>query len=364
MRTLFSRAIQIDPSFHIALGVLVVFAIAEVFFATSYYVGRARANRVASQPVTPTIASAPATSAASALAPAAAQPSVAPSTPLSTPPASVVDQLLLQGKEFRERGDTTNALARFQEALDSEPDNTAVLQETAQTYESMQMFDRANDVWRRIKQISPSDSATYALADRRLKVGVPAAPSVEPGGGAAESDVISSKDVGGNTEGPIMGISDVKTNQTSDPEVETNLTLEIGIKKQPGAVIDHNKVKILVFLYDVVNDKDIKLTDADVSNEWLTSKHDWSDTNPEVLLVRYVRPKTSGALSESSLSEAAAKVRPGQKGRGSKSSADSGQRKYLGYIVRVYYGDDLQAVQAEPSRLLQQFPALKSPSAR
>ncbi len=362
MRTLFSRAIQIDPSFHVALGVLVIFAIAEVFFATSYYVGRARANRVAAQPVTPTIA--PATSSAPALAPAAAQPSVSPSTAVSTPPTSVVDQLLREGKEFRERGDMTNALARFQEALDSEPDNTGVLQETAQIYESMQMFDRANDVWRRIKQISPSDSATYALADRRLKVGVPAPPTVEPGGAPTETDVPSSKDVGGNTEGPIMGISDVKTKETSDPEAETNLALEIGIKKQPGAVIDHNKVKILVFLYDVVNDKDIKLTDADVSNEWLTSKHDWSDTNPEVLLVRYVRAKTGGALSESSLSEAAAKVRPGQKGRGSKGSADIGQRKYLGYIVRVYYADDLQAVQAEPSRLLQQFPALKSPSAR
>jgi hypothetical protein len=272
--------------------------------------------------------------------------------------------LLREGKEFRERGDTTNAIARFQEALDSEPDNTGVLQEMAQTYESMQIFDRANDVWRRIKQISPSDSATYALADRRLKVGVPAPPTVEPGGAPAEADVPARKDVGGNAEGPIMGISDVKTKETPDPETETNLALEIGIKKQPGAVIDHNKVKILVFLYDVVNDKDIKLTDADVSNEWLTSKHDWSDTNPEVLLVRYVRAKTGGALSESSLSEAAAKVRPGQKGRGSKGSADIGQRKYLGYIVRVYYGDDLQAVQAEPARLLQQFPPLKNPSAR
>jgi hypothetical protein len=77
-----------------------------------------------------------------------------------------------------------------------------------------------------------------------------------------------------------------------------------------------------------------------------------------------VRAKTGGALSESSLSEAAAKVRPGQKGRGSKSSAGIGQRKYLGYIVRVYYGDDLQAVQAEPARLLQQFPPSKSPSAQ
>jgi len=361
MRTLLSRAIQIDPSFHAALGVLVILAIAEVFFATSYYVGRARANRVSVQAVTATIARAPA---ASASTPAAAQPSVPPTAALSTPPPSIVDQLLRDGKEFRERGDTTNALARFQEALDSEPDNSGVLQEMAQTYESMQMFDRANDVWRRIKQISPSDSSTYALADRRLKVGVPAAPTIEPGGAPAEADVPSRKDVGGNADGPIMGISDVKTRETPDPETETNLALEIGIKKQPGAVVDHNKVKILVFLYDVVNDKDIKLTDADVSNEWITSKHDWSDTNPEVLLVRYVRAKTGGALSESSLSEAAAKVRPGQKGRGSKGSADIGQRKYLGYIVRVYYGDDLQAVQAEPARLLQQFPPAKSPSAR
>ena len=364
MRTLLSRAIQIDPSFHVALGVIVTLAIAEVFFASSYYVGRARANRVSTQAIMATVARAPAASSPLAPAPAAAQPSVPPVAVLNTPPASIVDQLLREGKEFRERGDTTNALARFQEALDSEPDNTAVLQEQAQTYESMQLLDRANDVWRKIKQITPSDSATYALADRRLKVGVTAQPTVEPGGGPVEGDIPSRKDVGGNPDGPIMGISDVKAKETSDPDAETNLALEIGIKKESGAAIDHNKVRILVFLYDIVNDKDIRLTDADVSNEWLTSKHDWSDTNPEVLQVRYVRAKTGGALSESSLSEAAAKVRPGQKGRGSKNSADIGQRKYLGYIVRVYYGDDLQAVQAEPARLLQQFPASKSPSER
>jgi tetratricopeptide (TPR) repeat protein len=363
MRTLLSRAIQIDPSFHVALGMIVIFGITEMFFATSYYVGRARANRVPAEAVAATIARAPAASSSPSVR-AAAQPGVAPPGAGTSPTPSIIDQLLREGKELRERGDTTTALARFQEALDSEPDSTGVLQEMAQTYESMQLFDRANDVWRRIKQISPSDSATYALADRRLKVGVPAQPAVEPGSGLADTEVPSRKDVGGNADGPVMGISDVKTKETSDPEAETDLALEIGIKKQPGAVVDHNKVKILVFLYDVVNDKDIKLTDADVSNEWLTPKHDWSDTNPEVLLVRYVRTKTGGALSESSLSEAAAKVRPGQKARGSKASADVGQRKYLGYIVRVYYGDDLQAVQAEPARLLQQFPPSQSPSAR
>ena len=208
MRTLLSRAIQIDPSFHVALGVIVTLAIAEVFFATSYYVGRSRANSVSVQPVTAAITRAPAP--ASTPAPAAAQPSVPPPAAVTSAARSIVDQLLQEGKEFRERGDTTNALARFQEALDSEPENTGVLQEMAQTYESMQLFDRANDVWRRIKQISPSDSATYALADRRLKVGVPPQPSVEP----AETDVQSRKDVGGNPDGPIMGISDVKTKET------------------------------------------------------------------------------------------------------------------------------------------------------
>ena len=363
MRTLLSRAIQIDPSFHVALGFVVVLGVAEIFFATSYYVGRARANRV-SQAISSTVARAPAASPALASSPTAAavQPSVP--APATSPAPSLVEQLLREGKELRERGDTTNALARFQEALDSEPDNTSLLEEMAQTYESMQLVDRANDVWRRIKQISPSDSAMYELADRRLKVGVPTAATPKPGGTNPETDVAPRKDIGGNADGPIMGISEVKTTVTPDADAETNLALEIGIKKQPGAVVDHNKVKILVFLYDVVNDKDVKLTDADVSNEWLTPKHDWSDTNPEMLLVRYMRAKTGGALSESSLSEAAAKVRPGQKGHGLKGAADTGQRKYLGYIVRVYYDDDLQAVQAEPSRLLQQFPPSKSPSAR
>src|SRR5207244_10525791 len=101
MRTLLSRAIQIDPSFHVAVGVIVILAIAEVFFATSYYVGRARANRVSAQTITAPVARAPAASSASA--PAVAQPSISPAAALNTPPPSIVDQLLREGKELRER---------------------------------------------------------------------------------------------------------------------------------------------------------------------------------------------------------------------------------------------------------------------
>src|SRR5205085_6311361 len=177
---------------------------------------------------------------------------------------------------------------------------------------------RANDVWRRIKQISPSDSTMYELADRRLKVGIAATAPTEPASTKPETNIAPRKDIGGNADGPVMGISDVKTTVTPDADAETNLALEIGIKKEPGAVVDHNKVKILVFLYDIVDDKDIKLTDADVSNEWLTPKHDWTGTEPEVLAVRYVRPKT-GASTESSSEPTA---RRGHKGRVKDSAAE------------------------------------------
>ena len=365
MRPLLSRPIQVDPSFHIGLSLVVILAVAEIFAAASYYVVRARAARASAQAVVPS-AALPLSSPVSATTPApvTAQPAVSSAAVIPSPAPSVVNQLLLEGTELRDRGDMTNALARFQEALDSEPNNTAVLEEIAKTYESMQLLDRANETWRRIQEMGPSAGAAYELADQRLKLGVSTPATTVSDAAGSSADVAARRDIGGNAEGSVMGITEVKTTETPDPDAEKNLTLQIGIKKQPAATIDHTKVKILVEFYDTVGDKDIKLTNADVNYEWLTPKHDWTETNPEVLSVRYLSAKTAGPSSESALSDAAATVRPGQKGRAKGSAADSGKRKYLGYIIRVYYDDELQAVQAEPSRLLQHFPPSKSSSSQ
>src|SRR5215471_2749563 len=113
MRTLLSRAIQVDPGFYVALTLILILGVAEIFFGTSYYVGRARANRVSPQAIANTIAPPPAASPASAYspAPAGAQPTAPPAAAVTSPAPSIVDQLLLEGKELRERGDSTNALA-------------------------------------------------------------------------------------------------------------------------------------------------------------------------------------------------------------------------------------------------------------
>jgi tetratricopeptide (TPR) repeat protein len=363
MRTLLSRAIQFDPTFQIGASLVLIIALAEIFAATYYYVGRAHANHLSSQVIAAAVTRTPAPAVAS-VTPAPANMQSAVSSPaVAEAPASAVDQLLRQGVELRDRGDTTTALKHFEEALDKDPNNTAVLTEAAKTYDLMQLYDRANEMWRKIQEMGPAAGAAYELADQRLKVGVqnPAAEDSDASKPATDTAAQSHKDVGGKPEGPIMAITDVKTTETSDPDADANIALQIGIKRQPNATVDHNKVKILVFLYDIVDDKDIKLTDADVSNDWLTPTHDWSGTDPEILSVKYVRPKTAATSADSSSS--ATTARHDRKTRGAKGAgADIGRRKYLGYIVRIYYDDELQAVQAEPSRLLQQFPPSKNSS--
>jgi tetratricopeptide (TPR) repeat protein len=357
MRSLLSRATQADTSFSIGLGLIVILAVAEIFAATFYYVGRARAARASAQAIAATLVR-PATPAASKTT-APAQPDQSPEVAAPTPPPSLVDQLLREGIELRERGDTTTALARLQEASESDPTNAAVLEEIAKTYEAMQLLDRSNEMWRKLQEMGPSAGEAYELADQRLKLGVPTPGTAGAGIASASLDSAAPpKDVaGGIAEGSTFSITEVKTAETPDPDAETNLTLQIGIRKQPDATIDYTKVKIQVFFYDTVDNRDIKLTDADVNYEWLTPKHDWTDTNPEILSVSYLRPKTRVVASETALSEAAASVKPGQKGRPAKgSTAGAGERKYLGYRILLYYDDKLQAVQAEPARLLQLFP--------
>src|SRR5205807_8007367 len=102
-----------------------------------------------------------------------------------------------------------------------------------------------------------------------------------------------------------------------------------------------------------------KLTDAHVSYECLTPNHDSADSNSETLAVTCIRPKSKAKSAEADLAAAAAQINPAKKGKPAKTSPppEAGTRKYLGYIVRVYYNDQLQDKRAEPTKLLSLFPA-------
>ena len=149
-----------------------------------------------------------------------------------------------------------------------------------------------------------------------------------------------------------------------DPEAETKLLLRVGVKVRPGTEIDHTKVKIQVFFYDMVNNSQVVLTDADVSFEWVTPGHDWADSGNEILDVTYLRskpaPGAAGSVPPVEVPDSVEKARLAaskhQSGADLSLTNDSGSREYLGYIVRVYYKDQLQSVRADPTRLLNLFP--------
>jgi len=354
-----------DRSFQIGLSLVIVFAVAEVFTTTFHYLNKMRPASVAIS--APRAMPAPLSSVAPSAPPVAL--SIASPTAALTPPTSVAAESERLLKQAQSEKDTGSVLARLQAASERDPKNAEVLAEIASIYEVTQNFERSAETWRRVVEIGPSAGALYEIADLKLKTGVPTSTTgTAPATGSAldagrPTTVAEVTGVRSTAEGlptgSVLGISDVTASETPDPDAETNLMLRIAVKKRPAAVVDHTKVKIQVFFYDTVGDNDIKLTDADVSYEWLTPNHDWADSSSETLAVTYIRPKSKAKSAESDLAAAAAAINPAKKGKPVKASpsSDFGNRKYLGYIVRVYYNDQLQDKRAEPTKLLTLFPA-------
>lgn len=343
-----------DRTYSVAVGVILLVAALQILAIAIHFGARYRAERVtlrSTKTVAPTAAS--------------AKPAATPAPPQASAPSSAAlsasDRLLKEANVLRERGDTANALARLQDASQRDPKNPQVLAEMAAIYESIQLYDRSNETWKKIQDLGPSAGPLYELADMKLRVGAAATPSP----GVAMDTAGKPLDADGLPEGSIFGVTNIETEQVPDPDAETNFRLKIGIKKRDGVAIDHSKLRIMVLFYDSLDNDKVVATDADVNYEWMNPKHDWVESNPETLIVTYLRSKTHSITSEAALSAAAAAVTPGKNSprpkKRSESAAnteslDSDRRQYLGYVIRILYDDKLQTVRADPPRLINDAP--------
>ena len=176
-----------DKVLRIAILLVIAFGAAELAGLGVFYIGRWRADYIAAHPKVTAPATTPA--AAATAPPVAAVTTPPPATTQITPSAaalSVAERLLKEATELRDKGDTTNALSRLQDAAQRDPKNASVLAEMAMIYESIQLFDRSNETWKKIQEIGPSAGALYELADMKLKTGVtPPAPATTTGPGLA-----------------------------------------------------------------------------------------------------------------------------------------------------------------------------------
>ena len=228
-----------------------------------------------------------------------------------------VSALVAQATALCERGDTNTALTRLREALTISPDDPRVISELAIVYEKMGLSDKALVQWHRILDMGESAGIYYAAAEAKIKNSeVQPTPSTSPEGtsGIESDSMINLLDVGTvpNTQG---------TNGVS---------LKIPVKANKK--IEVSKVVLQVYFYDLIDNKSVVQTNADVSSHWDKLPADWTESNIEILDVDYL-PKINtekGRLAE--------------------------DRKYYGYVVRIYYNNQLQDVRAEPVRLLKQYP--------
>ena len=301
--------------------------------------------------------------------PAFTRPTPAPAAaPLKNP-----QNLLEYARALRQRGDTNSALARLRGGLANEPNNPDLIAETALTYEAMQLPEKAAEQWQRVFDMGETIGALYYMADTKLHTapGRPGAVAIGQTGGTG-------RDSQGFQDDAVLKITDLHTEDvTDDPNADKKTAMRIVVKAKPGVVIDPSKVKIETYFYDLLDGKDVVLTDAETSYKWMSEPVDWANDSSEILQTVYYRPRTEAAPQSPVAALAApapatpSPVPGGKSKRGKRSKSDElayalaqstpepetpHVRIYLGYSVRLYYERQLQDVQADPIRLLQQFP--------
>ncbi len=245
------------------------------------------------------------------------------------PPETRYQELVLTGKQLRERGDTGSALVKLREAMALEPQNPEVIAELAVTFERMSQMDKAAEQWKRIFDMGDAAGSFFIAAESRMKMSqaqaIAAAQSIQ-GVGANNAPLSRLK------PDAVLGIGEI-TRQDKPESGGLRFALRVPIKSKRGEKVGVADVDIHVLFYDMVDDKTPVQTSADVSYRFASAPIDWATGDPEMLEVEYSQqpPLARGPKTE--------------------------KRVYHGYVVRVYYKGQLQDLRAEPETLNAKFPA-------
>ena len=249
-------------------------------------------------------------------------------------PQTRFEELVQQGRQLRERGDTGTALVRFREAAAMDARNPIAIAELAATYEKMRLLDRSSEQWKRIYEMGDAAGIYFSLAESKLKETqaraiLEAMPQTGANGALPGPDTTVL--IEGIAPGSLLGVGKIRTEDQADADSAKKFTLHIPVRARPRAKIEVHDLVIHVMFYDKVDGKNVVQTSANVGSKWVTSPVDWADTDTEELAVEYQLPRPEKAKRET--------------------------REFFGYLVRMYYKGQLQAAVAEPERLGQQYPA-------
>jgi hypothetical protein len=316
----------IGTTFVVAISLLGALAIVELLAAAWHYiplmrqqVARTAEPQATSQEVAPTPA------------PQAQQPP-APSAEIRK-----AQKLLADADRSSRVGDFEAALKMLEELGKLLPGDPSVLLRKALVLERLDQSAQAIVVLEEILKypgLPPEirsqaqaklDGLTQALASTENAPRDVAPPLPDSGGADIRDDV-------GLQPGASLGIVDARLRE-GKPGTKA---LRLAVKSRPASSINVQDVKIHVYFYEQTEDGEVVLTESKVISQWLSPPVDWTANEPELLEVQYTLPDSGLPGS------AAANGAPG--------------RKHFGYIVGIYYNNELQDFRADPASLAKDFP--------
>ncbi len=218
----------------------------------------------------------------------------------------ILERLLSTGAELRTSGNMQGALQAFREVETALPAHPRVLSELAATLTGMGLTDKANGYWEKVEELGPLAAGDYLpVAGRQLRGEDPPVP--EP---VASSPISHSN---------MMRIGEVKVQEQAATSEGQKVSLRVVVEADPNSRPIGEDLALLVYFYDKVSGGSVQASTADTSYLYPTEPYDWKVDGREEIVVIYHQP----VFSE-------------------EQRLELGERSYYGYVIELYYRDQIQ----------------------
>ncbi|MEM6820408.1 MAG: hypothetical protein AAF558_00505 [Verrucomicrobiota bacterium] len=238
---------------------------------------------------------------------------------LQQTPQLDIAKLNEDARRFRREGDFILAEAALTQALEIDPNNVLTLTNKAMLEEAKNNTEGALRAWKKVIQAGEAEGGTTVqLARERAKI-IEERFRLDEEARKRDSPLKDSR--------RLIVVSNVKMDPEPLPESPVEISQSITLKRNSETGdFQVNKIRIQLYFYELTPEN--RLIAADIDARFVNNPPEWKENGAEeVLKTTYL-----------------------------KTAADKGQRSYYGYLIRVYYEDELQDERAEPARLLRLFP--------
>jgi len=223
-------------------------------------------------------------------------------------------------KLARKQGDMQASIEALRSADAKEPNHPLILSELALTYEGMGILTKATAAWRSIAAMGEKTAGSYfTLAKSKLE-------------GRADSTLHNMS---------AVKLGECQVIRDASAKKGERIAVRVSLLATPGAVIDPAQMDIHVYLFEAVNHGErIEQARATApSLDWVSAPVDWKESNEELVDVVYDLPSPKP-----------------------EELREFGQRKFHGYVVKLFYQNKLVGEEAQPASLRDFSPMRSGPA--